>query len=301
MKKVIFAMAAGAMILASCGNGTPSAKLENSVDTLSYYLGVAQTQGLNEYMTMQLGVDSTCINDFIRGINDAVNAGDNKQKQAYFAGLQIGAQIKNQMFRQINYQLAGKDSVEVLSVKNFMAAFCTATKGDSTLFSMQEVQDKIQPLMQQVQQEYLIKLPENKKNKEDGEKFLADNAKKEGVTALPSGLQYKVLTAGNGEKPAEGQGLKIKYEGKLIDGTVFDSNMDKPEPATMNPNSVIPGFGEALKLMKVGDKWEIYIPQELAYGSQQTGNIKPFSALIFTVEIVGVDAPAAVAQPAPIQ
>lgn len=122
-----------------------------------------------------------------------------------------------------------------------------------------------------------------------GKKFLSDNAVKEGIQTTESGLQYKVLEEGSGEKPAATDRVTVHYEGRLIDGTVFDSSYERGEPATFGLNQVIPGWTEALQLMKEGGKWEIYLPQELAYGARQAGQIPPYSTLIFKVELIKIE------------
>ena len=122
-----------------------------------------------------------------------------------------------------------------------------------------------------------------------GEKFLAENKTKEGVKTTESGLQYKVITEGKGEIPADTCKVKVNYKGTLIDGTEFASSYKRNEPATFRANQVIKGWTEALTMMPVGSKWELYIPQELAYGSRESGQIKPFSTLIFEVELVGIE------------
>ena len=129
-------------------------------------------------------------------------------------------------------------------------------------------------------------------NRIAGEKFLAENAKKDSVVSLPSGLQYKILKAGTGEKPGENSRVEVNYEGRLIDGTVFDSSYKRNKTQEFSVNGVVPGFSEALKLMPVGSTWEIYLPHELAYGTRENRNspIKPFSTLIFKVELVSVKA-----------
>ena len=282
MKKIFGILAVGMMILSSCGNSTPSADLKNKVDTLSYVMGMANTQGLEQYLIEQLGVDSAYMGDVIRGIQDAVNAGDSKKQQAYFAGLQIGSQISNQMFKGINHQLAGKDSVEVLNTNDFMSGFIAKVKKEETKLNVDSMAPMIQTMMDEVRATYLEK--EFGKNKVAGEKFLKDNGKKAGVVTLPSGVQYKVLKAADGVKPTKEQRVKVMYEGKTIDGKVFDSNWGK-EATTMGVGQVIPGFSEALQLMPVGSTWEIYIPQDKAYGSNNAGQIEPFSTLIFKVEL----------------
>ena len=120
-------------------------------------------------------------------------------------------------------------------------------------------------------------------------KFLAENAKKEGVKTTSSGLQYKIIKEGNGAVPTDSSKVKVNYKGTLIDGTQFDSSYDRKEPTTFRANQVIKGWTEALTMMPVGSKWELYIPQDLAYGAREAGQIKPFSTLIFEVELVGIE------------
>ena len=140
-------------------------------------------------------------------------------------------------------------------------------------------------------QDYFDKLQQakGKEAKAEGEKFLAENKKKEGVVALPSGLQYKILTAGNGPKPKASDTVKCHYEGRLINGTVFDSSIRRNEPAEFPVSGVIAGWVEALQLMPVGSKWQLYIPSELAYGTHGEGqSIGPNQTLIFDVELLAI-------------
>jgi FKBP-type peptidyl-prolyl cis-trans isomerase FklB len=125
--------------------------------------------------------------------------------------------------------------------------------------------------------------------KEDGEKFLAENALKEGVKVTESGLQYEVLKMARGKKPAATDRVKVHYHGTLIDGTVFDSSVERGEPTSFGLNQVIKGWTEGLQLMPVGSKFRFYIPQELGYGAQQAGSIPPYSTLIFEVELLGIE------------
>jgi FKBP-type peptidyl-prolyl cis-trans isomerase FklB len=141
-------------------------------------------------------------------------------------------------------------------------------------------------------QNYLQSAGEAKfaQNKELGEAFLAENKTKEGVHATASGLQYEILQAGEGAKPAATDTVSVHYHGTLIDGTVFDSSVERGQPATFGVHQVIPGWTEALQLMSVGAKYRLYIPQELSYGANPHpgGPIKPFSALIFDVELLAI-------------
>lgn len=122
-----------------------------------------------------------------------------------------------------------------------------------------------------------------------GQDFLAENKKKDGVVELPSGLQYKIIKEGTGEKPTASSTVKTHYHGTLIDGTVFDSSVDRGEPISFGVNRVIKGWTEALQLMPVGSKWELYIPYNLAYGPKGSGAIAPYAALIFQVELLGIE------------
>ena len=129
----------------------------------------------------------------------------------------------------------------------------------------------------------------DRKNIEKGKSFLKENAKRPGVVTLPSGLQYEVITEGNGKKPSATDRVKCHYEGTLIDGTLFDSSIKRGEPAIFGVNQVIKGWVEALQLMTEGAKWKLFIPSELAYGAQQAGEmIPPHSTLIFEVELIEV-------------
>jgi FKBP-type peptidyl-prolyl cis-trans isomerase FklB len=132
------------------------------------------------------------------------------------------------------------------------------------------------------------------KNKSEGQAFLAANKAKEGVKTLPSGLQYQVVRPGSGASPKATDTVKVHYEGTLLDGTVFDSSIKRKEPAVFPVRGVIPGWTEALQLMKVGEKWKLFIPSELAYGARGAGRaIGPHSVLVFDVELLGIEAPAA--------
>ena len=288
MKKFTFAaialIAALAASFSSCGN-SPKANLKNDIDTVSYTIGMSQTRGLKEYLVNQLGVDTTYMDAFIKGLNEGAKAGDDKKTAAYYAGIQIGQQISNQMVKGLNHELFGEDSTKTISMKNFLAGFIAGTTGKNQLMTMGQA-DSIADAKVKA-----IKAREAEKqygdNKAAGEKFLAENAKKEGVKVLESGVQYKVIKEGSGEIPKDSSMVVVNYEGKTIDGKVFDSSYGK-EPVTFPANRVIKGWTEALCHMPVGSIWEVYIPQELAYGERSTGQFEPFSALIFKIELLSI-------------
>jgi FKBP-type peptidyl-prolyl cis-trans isomerase FklB len=232
-----------------------------------------------------MDVDTTYINEFIKGLNEATSK-ESKKDIAYFAGIQFGQQL-NMMTKGINQELFQGDSTKTINKDNFIAGFIAGTLEKGGLMTVEQAQGYTERAMEEIKTKAL----EEKfgENKAAGEKFLAENKKKEGVQTLPSGLQYKVITEGKGAIPTATSKVKVNYKGTLIDGTEFDSSYSRNEPATLRVNQVIPGWTEALQLMPVGSKWELYIPQEIAYGSREAGKIQPFSALIFEVELVSIE------------
>ena len=288
MKKFsILAAIAVAAIMGSCTNGTPKADLKSDLDTLSYAFGIAQTQGLKEYLTMRMDVDTTYIDEFIKGLNEAANAGDNKKKAAYYAGLQIGQQISQQMIKGINYEIFGEDSTQTISLKNFMAGFISGTTGKNGLMTIDEASQTAQSLMQSVKARVMAeKYGDWKKQCED---YMAEVAKKEGIKELGDGIYYEVLTEGTGAIPADTNRVSVNYEGKLLNDTIFDSSYQRNEPAKFMVKQVIPGWTKALTNMPVGSTWRVYIPQEQAYGEREAGKILPYSCLIFKIELLGIE------------
>ena len=174
-----------------------------------------------------------------------------------------------------------------------LAGFVAGTLGKENVMTRMYAETYMRTEMEAVQEKALA--VQYADNKAAGEKFLAENKTKEGVQTTPSGLQYKILTKGNGPVPADTSRVQVNYKGTLIDGTEFDSSYKrkdkngKSKPATFRANQVIKGWTEALTMMPVGSKWELYIPADLAYGSRNTGKIKPFSTLIFEVELVSIE------------
>ena len=286
MKKIVlFAAIAAAVGFASCTAQAPKANLKNEVDTLSYMMGVNNTQGLNDFLVGRMGVDLNDMDAFLKGFIEASTKTSKKDK-AYMAGLQIGQQVAVDMFEGINQQIFGGDSLQSLNKADFLAGFIAAVKGNAA-FTLDSARVYVETHADAIKAKAL----ESRygENKAAGEAFLAENAKKEGVVTTESGLQYKVIKEGKGEVPTATSTVKVNYKGTLIDGTEFDSSYKRNEPTTFRANQVIKGWTEALTMMPVGAKWELYIPQELAYGARETGGqIKPFSTLIFEVELLEV-------------
>jgi FKBP-type peptidyl-prolyl cis-trans isomerase FklB len=289
MKKlsIVAAMAIVAAGFTACENGAPKANLKSDVDSMSYAIGLAQTQGLKEYLVDRVGMDTAYIGEFIKGLNEGVNAGDNKKKAAYYAGIQIGQQISNQMMKGINREVFGDDSTQTISVKNFMAGFISGATGKQGLMTIEQAQTVAETKMREIKARVLESTFGD--NKAEGEKFLAANAKKDGVKTLPSGVQYRIIKEGTGAVPADSSLVKVHYEGRLLNDSVFDSSYKRGEPITLRCNQTIKGWTDAMVNMPEGSIWEVYIPQELAYAERQQGIIKPFSVLVFKIELIEVN------------
>lgn len=251
-------------------------------DSLSYAAGKTATTGLLPYLVQQLKVDTAYMADFVKGFKGATAHHNEPGYNAYQAGTQIAQMANQRILPSMKADFEGSDKVisDELFYKGFVASLMKDESliGDTAALNFFDRTNKT--VKAQVAEAY-------KKQNAD---WLVENAKKEGVVTLPSGLQYKVLTMGTGEKPQKEHTVEVKYEGKMIDGTVFDSSYERnPQTTKFRCDQVIKGWTEALQLMPTGSKWELYIPQELAYGERQAGKIKPFSTLIFTVELLGFE------------
>jgi FKBP-type peptidyl-prolyl cis-trans isomerase FklB len=255
-----------------------------SIDTFSYLLGKANTQGLTEYLTHRMGVDAAYLSDFVKGFQQTELTEADKKEKARLAGVEIRSQVENQVIAQANKQV--NDSVDVLNKALFVQGFQDGITASNMTISMDSVQTVVRKQM-----EYYHKVKMEKKygaNRIAGEEFLKKNAKADSIQTTASGLQYKIITKGTGEIPQATDKVKVNYEGHLIDGTEFDSSYKRNQPATFAANQVIKGWTEALTMMPVGSKWMLYIPQQLAYGDREQGKIPPFSTLIFTVELLEI-------------
>lgn len=288
MKKLGFIFAAlVAVVFASCTNGTPQANMQNNVDSLSYAFGVTQTMGLKDYLVQRMGVDTAYIDEFVKGLNESVNNSDDKKKNAYYAGLQIGQQVSQQMLKGINYELFGEDSTKTISLNNFIAGFIAGTTEKGALMAFDSADAYVRtmaPIIKKAQMEEAYG-----ENKKECEAYMAEVAKKEGIQSLDGGVYYEVLEEGKGAIPTSTDRVKVHYEGKLINDTIFDSSYKREEPASFRCDQVIPGWTTALTHMPVGSKWKVYIPQDQAYAEREAGQIPPFSCLIFTIELISIE------------
>ncbi len=231
------------------------------------------------------------LNQFIKGLKDAINL---EEKSAYAQGLSIGAQFSQMMLPQVNSLLYGEESGQKINTAQLLSGLAAVLKSEQPAMSAMDASAYFQQEVEKAQaaevarQEEKLKV-EYAESIAEGEAFMEENSKREGVVTLPSGLQYEVLKQGAGPVPTDADRVKVHYHGTLIDETVFDSSVERGEPSTFGVTQVIAGWTEALQLMPVGSKWRLYVPYDLAYGSQDRGAIKPFSNLIFEVELLGIE------------
>jgi FKBP-type peptidyl-prolyl cis-trans isomerase FklB len=195
-----------------------------------------------------------------------------RERGSYAIGLNVGKNVKTQ-------------SID-LDIETFLKGLKDGMSGAKPALTTQEIGEAMQNLQKEAQAKRAVA---GEKNKQEGEAFLAENAKKPGIVTLPSGLQYKVLVEGTGPKPKPTDQVSVNYRGTLINGTEFDSSYSRGEPATFRVTGVIKGWSEALQLMTVGAKWQLFIPASIAYGERGAGgDIGPNSALIFDVELLSI-------------
>ena len=260
-------------------------KLSNGSDSLSYAAGMSITNGLIPFLVQQQGVDTTYMADFVKGFQMVANGGSDPKMKAYAAGMDIAKQVKERMMPDLTKDF--QDTPDSIVTKLFYKGFSDALLKDSSVFKQEGAEAYFRD------KQIANKAAKDEKlygaNRDAGRQFLAENAKKEGVVTLPSGLQYKVLVKGDGPIPTLDDKVQVNYEGRLVDGTMFDASAKHGDkPMEFKPSQVIKGWQEALTMMPVGSTWQLFIPFELAYGDRDSGQIKPFSALVFDVQLVGI-------------
>ena len=267
-------------------NNDSTANLKAQIDTFSYAMGLAQTQGLKGFLMYRMGVDTTYMADFVKGLKTGIKAGDNAKQTAFYAGIQIGQQVGNQIIPGVSREVFG-NAEELINKDFFLAGFIAGVTEKNLLMNPMEAQMTAMALMEELKNARFEE--QFGDNRAQGVAFLDSIAQTEGVVKTESGLCYKVITKGKGAIPTNTDKVKVHYRGTLIDGTEFDSSYSRNEPTTFRANQVIAGWTEALTMMPVGSKWMLYIPQELAYGSRDMGTIKPFSTLVFEVELLEIE------------
>lgn len=297
MKKLCILFAALCCLSAGAASKKKVAKkavaVAEKADTIStadfsYLMGKGYGAiGLKQYLTERIGVDTAYIADFLQGFDNGQLTENDKRQKARMAGIEIRTQLQEQIIPQITKQV--DDSLQIIAPEEFIAGFRAGLSGENDRIpvSMDSAQQAVRKQM-----DYYHGAAMERKygaNRKAGEDFLKQNGRQKDVVTTASGLQYKVIQKGEGEIPTATQRVRVNYEGRLIDGTVFDSSYKRNEPATFGCNQVIKGWTEALTMMPVGSKWELYIPQELAYGDRDMSTIPPFSTLIFTVELLDIE------------
>lgn len=242
----------------------------------SYAAGVAQSASLAQFLAQRSGVDSAHIKDFVEGLNKEVSADEAAKLRALLASIDIKKQMP-QIVQSMNQQATGKGDTTYVDATIFLRGLTEGLLKTNTLSA--DSATKIE------QQQYDYHTQQLKTRNAD---FLKNYAKQKGVKSTASGLLYKVIKEGDGAMPTDTSEVEVHYEGKLVDGTVFDSSYKRGETATFAVNQVIKGWSEAVKLMKVGAEYEVCLPYEIAYGERGTRGIPPYSTLIFKIELKGI-------------
>lgn len=257
--------------------------LSTPADSTSYAAGYAATDGLMVYLTSRLHVDTAYMADFVRGYRETIARAKDPARIAYIAGCNIATQSADQILPGMSRDFVG--SGDSISARLFYEGFVAGVMRDTSVYDMDGARERFESSRKEAME------ARNRVYKQENEAWLKANATKPGVVTTASGLQYKVLKTGAGAKPKSTDRVEVIYEGKTIDGKVFDAtaNHGGKKTDSFRCDQVIKGWTEALTNMTVGSKWEIYIPQNLAYGSRDAGEIKPYSTLIFTVELVGIE------------
>jgi FKBP-type peptidyl-prolyl cis-trans isomerase FklB len=287
MKNIKFILAV-LLVVAFTACNSNKAKLptlKTDIDSLNYAFGLANGNGIKNYYLAKDSANSDSLKikiaSLLKGIKDGMKGDDSNYGELEGIGTNIGSALKEQSVKG----LMGDSTLKV-DMDLIKQGLVNGLRGSKLTMTAEEAQMYVNSTMQRLQQAKMAS--QYGANKTAGEAFLTANKAKAGVTTTASGLQYEVIKKGTGAMPSETAQVKVHYHGTLIDGTVFDSSVDRGEPATFGVNQVIKGWTEALQLMPVGSKYKLYIPQELAYGPAEQGNIKPYSALVFEVELIEV-------------
>ena len=280
MKKLNVLMAGMVIaVLASCGGtGTGKVVMNNVKDTISYSIGMGRAVRVYKEQLPYDIIDSTTMKSFMKGFIEAAANPDDKAKLAYALGYEIGCQEMTQAYVGLAENLFGVG--EEFNRNNYISGFNDGMLDNWKIMTFEEADETSNRLYEYLSQRQYDKV------KEENAAFLEKKAKEDNVVKTASGLLYEVIKLGDGgPKPTAESDVEVRYHGELIDGTVFD---ESTTPITLNLGRVIKGWTEGLQLMSVGDKYKLYIPYNLAYGEQGTQGIKPYSTLIFDVELVSI-------------
>ena len=270
----------------SCTSFSRKSGLKTDIDSMSYFVGMSRADGIMNHLVYQAGIDTNYMDDFFKGFQDGAKH-YSPREVAYLEGKRIAHMINNQWVNSLNFDVFMGDSGQTINRKLMLAGFYQGVKSrdETRIFQAQSFG---QVKLEQIKDNY--RKTKYAESIAAGEKLLADNKSRADIKTTESGLQYKIITEGFGPIPDDKVRVKVNYRGKLIDGTEFDSSYKNDAPSTFHVNGVIRGWSEALKMMPVGSKWELYIPQDLAYGAQgQMPSIPPYATLIFEVELVEIE------------
>ncbi|MCK9206260.1 MAG: FKBP-type peptidyl-prolyl cis-trans isomerase [Salinivirgaceae bacterium] len=315
----IVALVFGLSIL-SCQNKSANVEVKNHVDSVSYIMGVLDGERLVQSFA-QAGLDSIIdVSAYLDALMDGahkkelrLNPDSNQMvMQNFFRSFQMHMmaarrdttgntqkfEAEKSLIDSVSYLMGagdGKGLIEsfekagldtLVSVEIYLDALTTSAKKGEVKIEGESNMEMVNKFFSEIKEkDMMAKFGENK---HAGEEFLAKNKAVEGVTETASGLQYEIITEGKGTRPAFTDKVKVHYTGTLIDGTVFDSSVERGEPAVFGVGQVIKGWTEALQLMPVGSKWKLYIPYDIAYGTRDMGEIKPYSMLTFEVELLEI-------------
>ncbi|MBR4128793.1 MAG: FKBP-type peptidyl-prolyl cis-trans isomerase [Bacteroidaceae bacterium] len=246
-------------------------------DSASYAMGVLQAPSLMQYLQQREGVDSAYIGEALSALSANLTEEQTNRIIAFATGLKI-AKMNESMKSDLNRQLTGKADTTFLNLNLMNQALTDAGTGKAGMLTAEQAMALMERQEKFVAEGMRL----------EGEKWLDENAQKEGVVTTASGLQYKVLTQGEGKKATADNMVEVHYEGRLLDGTIFDSSYQRGQTASFKPTQVIKGWTEALQMMPEGSTWELYIPYNLAYGERGNRNIPPYSTLIFKVQVIAV-------------
>lgn len=251
-----------------------------SPDTFSYAMGVVQAPSLRQYLMQQEGVDSAYLSFAAQGIVTPLSEEETNQIIALAAGLKIARVNRERIIPSLNQQAVGREDSAYVVPEIYCQALALAMLGEPTAYSADSAEKIVNRQMEYQQDLFRI----------SNEQWLEQNKKQKDVKTLPSGLQYRIITQGNGPKPTESSKVDVHYEGRLINGKVFDSSYTRGKSTQFPVTGVIKGWTEALLLMPEGSTWELYIPQELGYGERGAGrDIPAYATLIFKVELLKAD------------
>ena len=281
MKKLNYLMAVMAIaVLASCGGaGTGKVTMKDVKDTISYSIGMGRAVRVYKEQLPYDIIDSTTMKSFVKGFMDAAADPEDMSKLAYALGFEIGCQEMTQAYVGLAENLFGAG--ETFNKSNYISGFRDGMLDNWKIMTFEEADETSNRLYEYLSQRQFDKV------KEENTAFLEKKAKEDKVVKTASGLLYEVIKLGDGgPKPTATSDVEVRYRGELIDGTVFD---ESKEPVSLNLGGVIKGWTEGLQLMSVGDKYRFYIPYDLGYGASGAGSdIKPYSTLIFEVELVSI-------------